>query len=231
MHMGNNNPGCIYQMGDTKLQERDQEKDLGVYICNNCKSSVQCAKSAQKAMNSLRVIKRTFKHITKDSFAVLYKTYIRLHLEYCVQAWNPGLRKDIHTLEKVQRRATKLVPAVRHLSYPDMLEALDLYSLEQRRTRGDLIEVFKIFNGFDKTEPTRFFKISNTRETRGHNMKIFKSGMNKALRCRQDFFSQRVVNTWNDLPSYVVNAKTTNSFKHELDEYWKRYGVIKAYKA
>ena len=99
-------------------------------------------------MNSLRVIKRTFKFINKDSFTILYKTYIRPHLEFCIQAWNPSLKKDIHTLEKVQRRATKLVPGIRHLEYPDRLEMLNLYSLEQRRERGDLIEVFKILKGF-----------------------------------------------------------------------------------
>ena len=61
--------------------------------------------------------------------------------------------------------------------------------------------------------------------------KLFKSGLNKALKCRQDFFTQRIVNSWNSLPKYVVNAKSVNSFKSELDNYWKRYGVKTALKA
>ena len=100
-------------------------------------------------MSSLRVIKRTFNHIDAESFAILYKAYIRPHLEYCVQAWCPYLKKDIKTLEKVQRRATKLVPKLRKQPYNQRLKALNLYPLEVRRIRGDLIETFKIMNGPD----------------------------------------------------------------------------------
>ncbi|XP_072022805.1 uncharacterized protein B0403.1-like [Amphiura filiformis] len=144
-------------MGNQSLEVIDQEKDLGVYITSDCKSSLQCAKASQKAMNSLRVIRRTFKYIDKESFATLYKTYIRPHLEYYIQAWSPTLKKDIITLEKVQRRATKLVPELRNLSYDERLEELNLYSLEQRRIRGDLIETFKILTGLENTDKDRFF--------------------------------------------------------------------------
>ena len=232
MHLGSNNPKCQYKMGDAEL-DAIEAKDLGVYICNDCKSSVQCTKSAQKAMNSLRVFKRTFRYTNKESFSVLYKTYIGPHLEYCIQAWKPGMKKDIHTLEKIQRRATKLVPSIRHLNYHERLDKLNLLSLEQRRLCGDMIETFKILHGFDKIHADRFFKFSSTTETRGHNMKLFKTGLKKALSCRQEFLTQRVINTWNSLPASVVNAKSVNSFKSgdELDNFWKRYGVQKAFEA
>ena len=97
MHMGFNNLKCEYAMNGKTLQKTAEEKDLGVYITDNSKSSVQCTKAAQKAMNSLRVIKRTFKYINVESFTILYTTYIRPHLEYCIQAWNPSLKKDIST--------------------------------------------------------------------------------------------------------------------------------------
>ena len=138
------------------------------------------------------------------------------------------MKKDIHTLEKVQRRATKLVPGIRHLEYPDRLEMLNLYSLEQRRERGDLIEVFKILKGFEGTDPDQYFKLANSDITRGHNLKLFKPRLDKSLKCRQDFFSQRVINDWNDLPKYVVGAKTTNAFKNELDRHWRDMGYLKA---
>ena len=73
-------------MDGVTLEEIEQEKDLGVYITNDCKPSPQCTKAAQKAMNSLRVIKRTFKHFDQEAFQILYRTYIRPHLEYCVPA-------------------------------------------------------------------------------------------------------------------------------------------------
>ena len=209
------------------LQDISQEKDLGVYITDNNKPSVQCTKAAQKAMNSLRVIKRTFKYINRESFAILYTTYIRPHLEFCIQAWCPTMKKDILTLEKVQRRATKLVPELRHLAYSDRLMSLNLYSLEQRRERGDLIETFKILKGFEKTDASFFFTRASS-GTRGHSLKLFKPRLHKSLKCRTDFFSQRVINAWNGLPKYVVGARTTNSFKNELDRHWRDMGYLKA---
>ena len=161
-------------------------------------------------------------------FAVLYKTYIRPHLEYCVQAWNPCMQKDIITLERVQRRATKLVSAIRELTYPERLQELQLYSLEQRRLRGDLIETFKILNGFERVDQNKFFKIATVTETRGHDLKLFKPRLQKSLRWRQDFFSQRVINSWNSLPQYVMQTKNVNSFKNELDNYWNDMGFLKA---
>ena len=108
-----------------------------------------CSSCKQIAMTKLRIIKRTFKHFDVKCFTMLYRTYIRPHLEYSVQAWSPHLKKDIAVLEKVQRRATKLIPSIRHMSYPERLQATKLYSLEQRRVRGDMIETFKILNGLE----------------------------------------------------------------------------------
>ena len=84
------------------LSTTDCEKDLGVWISSTLHPSVQCQKSYAKAMQSLATIKRTFKYITKESFNILYKTYIQPHIEYCVQAWSPYHAKDIDLLEKVQ---------------------------------------------------------------------------------------------------------------------------------
>jgi len=90
---------------------------------------LQCQKAAAKATQALGVIKRTYKHLNKESFLLAYKSYIRPHLEYCVQLWNPYLIKDIDIIEKVQRRATKLVKNIATLPYDDRLRYLDLYSL------------------------------------------------------------------------------------------------------
>ena len=78
-----------------------------------------------------------------ESFLVLYKMYIRPHLEYCVQVWSPHLKKDITLLEQVQRKATKLVKSVSKLSFQQRLEKLEVTTLEKRRERGDMIEVYK----------------------------------------------------------------------------------------
>jgi hypothetical protein len=79
---------------------------------------------------------------------------VRPHLEYSVQAWRPHLKKDIDLLEGVQRRATKMINGFKDKSYEDRLRCLNL---ETRRLRGDLIEVFKMFKGFDNLDPSMFF--------------------------------------------------------------------------
>ena len=58
-------------------------------------------------------------------------------------------------------------------SYEERLEILGLITLENRRMRADLIEVFKILKGFEGIDEKLFFKrhISNTR---GHSMKLYK---------------------------------------------------------
>ena len=66
----------------------------------------------------------------------LYTTYIRPHLEYAIQAWNPYTKKDIKTLEKVQRRTTKVPNLLKHLSYDERLKNLYLATLDVRRERG-----------------------------------------------------------------------------------------------
>ena len=71
-------------------------------------------------------------------------------MELAVQAWSPYLKKDINKLEKAQRHAKKLIPCLSHLSYEEILDQLNLTTLEERRSRGDMITVFKILNGFDR---------------------------------------------------------------------------------
>ena len=85
----------------------------------------------------------------KELIIPLYKTTVRPHLEYCIQAWRPYRKKDIDMLERVQRRATKMIPQLRNISYEMRLKECDLTTLETRRLRGDKIEVFKILNGYE----------------------------------------------------------------------------------
>ena len=73
MHMGNTNLGKEYKLGDDVIPHDTKEKDLGVVITEDCKSSQQCAAAATKATNKLRVIKRTFRNYDKKCFTIIYK--------------------------------------------------------------------------------------------------------------------------------------------------------------
>ena len=157
---------------------------------------------------------------------LLCKMYIRSHKEYCVQVWNPYLAKDIDVIEKVQRRATKCLQGLSQLSYEDCLKKLDLYSLYCRRQRGDLIEVYKILNGYYNMDSSTFFTLSNATITRDHQFKLFK--VRSRLLVRHHFFTNRIVNHWNSLPNSVVTAPTVATFKQRLDDLWRIWVHSKA---
>jgi len=109
------------------------EKELGVLIGKDSKWSMQCSKAANKAMSFLGMIKRSFSFIDVESFKILYNTYVRPHHEYCVQIWNPYLKKDITCLEKSRRG--QLDYGLDKMSYERRLEALGLYLLQRRFKR------------------------------------------------------------------------------------------------
>ena len=94
---------------------------------------------------------------------------------------------------------------------------LNLHSLERRRLRGDLIEVFKWYRGYNKGDVSKILRISNQDRTRNNGFKIEKSRYKKEL--GKNWFSNRVVDEWNRLSSQVVGAKTIESFKRRLDKY------------
>jgi hypothetical protein len=227
MHIGSRNEGHTYSMrtdsGDrVDLESTTEEKDVGVWITNDLKSGHQCAKAAKKAMSALGLVKRSFRHIDKDSFPRLYNSYVRPHLEFCVQSWCPYYKKDIKELEKVQRRATKLIPSIKQMSYEDRLRSLNMYSLYCRRQRGDLIEAYKLLTGKERVDEDKFFTPATLSSTRGHSHKLYRH--QSKLLVRSNFFSQRVVSHWNDLPSNVVGAKSVTEFKEKLDRLWKEKG-------
>ena len=105
---------------------------------------------------TLGMIKRTITSKSKTIITRLYKALVRPQLEYCVQAWRPYLKKDIEKIEKVQRRATKLISECSNLSYEDRLKFTGLSTLEARRNRGDLIEVLRVLKGFSKVDYKHF---------------------------------------------------------------------------
>jgi len=130
--------------GPVILNEVNFEKDLVVWTLSSLVFSLHCNKTAACATKVLGMLKRTFTRITKELFVFLYKTYVRPHLENCVQLWCPYLAKDIDTLERVQRQETKLVSVLADLPYEERLKELGIYSLYCRKQHGDLIETFKI---------------------------------------------------------------------------------------
>ena len=87
----------------------------------------------------------------------LYRTLVRPHIEYCVQAWRPYNQKDVDSLEKIQRRVTMMMEELRGMDYEERLRQTRLVTLEAR-TRADNIEVFKIMRGIERLNREDFFR-------------------------------------------------------------------------
>ena len=222
LHTGHGNEDAQYTMGDTVLNTTLKKKDLGLTISADMKVSEQCGIAAAKGNQILGLIRRNIVYKEKELIIPLYKTIVRPHLEYCIQAWRPYRKKDIDMLERVQRRATKMIPKLRNISYEMRLKECGLTTLETRRLRGDQIEVFKILNGYENIDRNIFFTVKEERRTRGHGVTLAKK------QCRLDIrkfsFSQRTVNEWNRLSADCVGASSVNIFKNKIDIYLRRAG-------
>ena len=116
-----------YKMGDAVPGSTTQEKDLGVTFSADMKVSEQCGVAALKGNQILGLIRRTITY--KD------KAIVSMHLEYCIQTWTPYRKKDTDKLERIQRRATKMIPELRALSYESRLLECGLTTLQTRRLR------------------------------------------------------------------------------------------------
>ena len=224
LHTGHGNEDAQYTMGDTVLSTTVKEKNLGLTISADIKVSEQCAIAAAKGHQILGLIRRNIVYKEKELIIPLYKTIVRPHLEYCLQAWRPYRKKDIDILERVQRRATKMIQKLRNISYEMRLKECGLTTLETRRLRGDQIEVFKILNGYENLDRNIFFSVKEERRTRGHGITLAKK--QRRLDIRKFSFSQRTVNEWNRLSADCVGASSVNMFKNKIDMYLRRAGYI-----
>ena len=218
MSVGNKGNGPVdYRLNDITLGRSYSERDLGVQVSSDLRPREQCVRARNRANKILGFIGRCVTNRSSEVILKLYLALVRPHLDYAVQFWSPYYRKDIDFLEAVQRRMTRMIPGIRNLSYKDRLKCLNLHSLERRRTRGDMIEVFKWVKGINKGSMDQVLEVSNRdNRTRGNGYKLEK------IRFRTDvgkyWFSNRVVNDWNRLSSDVVGAGSLGSFKRRLDE-------------
>ena len=196
----------------------DEEKDLGVIISKDLKAENNVIHCVKKANKILGMTKRTFSFLDKEMLVLLYKVFVRPHLEYNQQACSPYLIKDITLLEGVQRRATKLIKSLAEMPYEERLKELNLYSLQERRMRRDQILMFRIMTGDVKINKSKLFTPMKISSTRGNSMKV-NTGKICHLNLRQQFFTERVIVPWNSLPEHVVKSTNVEQFKTNYDKW------------
>ena len=181
-----------------------------------------------KANQRVGMIKRSFSKLNWTGFKVLYKSLVRPILEYCSVIWFPIYKTDALEIEKVQKRATKLLHDLKDLPYPERLRKLNLTTLVYRRQRTDILQVFRIIKQIDKIPIESLFTL-NLHPTRGHSFQLEKPRPRPQTQLRENSFSNRVINIWNKLSEESVqclniedNKTAINKFKDALELEWKR---------
>ena len=208
MHVGRQNPGLPYFINGTEIAAVSTEKDIGFWIGDNLSTATLVHKARCKALGEINRIKRNFSYIDKRAFCTLYNQRVRPHLDYGMTACPPGTVAEAKLLEAVQSKATAMVYGLKQKSSEERRKQLGLMTLDQRRERGDLIEVFKILKGHTKIDPALFWEVREAR----NGARLVKSLAENGQRQRQNFFTYRVIQKWNLLPANVKCAPSLDSF-------------------
>ena len=213
LHIGKNNPRNQYKFLGSILNTCNTEKDLGVIFNEKFNFQDHIYTSISKAKSSLSWLLRNIISRNPYEMKTAYRSLVRHNLEYCCQVWAPKARhgnwKTILDIEAVQRTFTRVIDGMADCNYKQRLEKLNMTTLLERRMRGDMIETFKILNGFNNYG-SQFFKQSD----RTNNLVYRTSKLSNT-----DFFSERVLQYWNKLPEHVKDKNSVNGFKNGLDKF------------
>ena len=167
-------------MKDHILENSKCEKDIGVHIDEFLSFDIHINTAINKANRILAITRKTFDYMNPEMFAQILKSLVRPHVEYATPVWTPHKIYQVEAIENVQRRATKIIPGLSHLTYPERLRKLKLPTLAYQRERGDMIQTFKLttdFEGYDKQLPS-LLQRSRT-DLKGHNKNYLYNGPKK----------------------------------------------------
>ena len=149
----------------------------------------------------------------------VYKSLVRCILEYCCPLWNPSSPSDIQLLEGVQRTFTSRISGVQHLDYWDRLKALRLMSLQRRRERYIILQVWKILHALSPNDLNIQFATTSRFGVKAQIPCLNKSSSMRHQSMYDSSFAVLGPRLWNTLPNQLRAIADTSKFKHELTEF------------
>jgi hypothetical protein len=216
LQIGYTDKNVIYRLGNHIIKPSDSLCDLGVNINSNLKPSLHCSQIVSKANIRAKLILKCFLSHNQFNLIRAFKSYVRPLLEYCTVVWNPWLVQDIRLIESVQRTFTRKVCVLCNLpvmSYDERLKIFNLENLQLRRLHIDLVEMFKIVNGYSACNVKNVIMFYD-HVTRGHRYKLVKISVNKNN--FKYFLTNRVFEAWNSLPDACFNTNLISVFKARI---------------
>ena len=192
-------------------------------MTNNVKWNSYIERARTKANSMSYTVLKSFRSQQPGIYISLYKTYVRPLLEYNTIIWAPQSIGNLELAEKAQRSFTKRLCKKLNISfrdYEDRLKILKIESLEYRRLKTDLILTYKIINNLIDLNIPNFFTFSQVHSIyslRRHTLYLEKSDSTTPI--RQNFFSKRIINTWNALPNSIITSETLTIFKHRITNF------------
>jgi len=228
MHIGNN-PKYDYSMAGNRLAKVEEEKDVGITVSKNLKPTKHCKKAAGTAGAVLRQLARNFHYRDRNIFKKLYVQYVRPHLEFASPAWSPWHEADKSEIEKIQKKAVNMISGLENGSYEEKCTVLGLETLEARRKKQDLLEMYKVMKGHGQQDPGKRFALAQSREgpvTRQASDPLTIKVPRARLDIRKYSFNVRGAEMWNKLPYEVRALDSLPKFKNAIkklpqDEWWR----------
>ena len=203
------------------IEVKKHVKDLGVFMSDDCSFGFHIRNVAVESRSLSNWVLRVFQTREETPMKTLFTSLIRPKVEYGCQVWNPAKRQEIVELEMVQRRFIKRIEGIEHLTYPEQLKKLKLYSLERRRERYLIIYLWKMLeNLVPKCIDLR--RRNGGRNGRSFRLPLLSRTASTRLKTiRDDSFFVQSVKLFNALPRNIRDLKGCNveKFKNELDKF------------
>ena len=214
-------PLFSYNILGSSITNTDMTRDLGVIVTNDLSWTSHTLNQISKASKILAWYWRILPMRDVNLFSKIYKIYIQCHTDYASSLVYPVFKKDRILIDRPLRKFSKYIGTLSTLSFSKRLFALNLWDHKIRTIYRDMVDVFKILNNVYDMDNYQIFKLSHNYSTRGHTKKLYKEKFR--LTNTNLFFTYRVINFWNSLPSDIVGCGNIAGFKARLRIFLTNY--------